>query len=302
MFTVIWRIIYYGFKNFFRNAGPSIATIGTMIVALSVFLGLILFNVITTKAIELVQEKIDISIYFKPTTPEDEILNIKQSLESLPEVKSIEYISRDKALEIFKEKHKNDETIIQALNELDTNPLVASLNIRAQNPSQYALIVNYLSSPNLTKFIEDLSYSQNQVIIDRLTNIIHNINQLGFIITIVLSIVAGLVVFNTIRLAIYSNREEISIMRLVGASNMLVRGPYIIGGIIAGLISAIISILIFIPLTYTAEPYIKVFIPSFNIFSYFISNLFQFTLYQLIFGIIVGVFSSLVAIRKYLKN
>lgn len=302
MFTVIWRIIYYGFKNFFRNTGPSIATIGTMIIAMSVFLGLILFNIITNKAIEFVQEKIDISIYFKPTTPEDEILNIKQSLESLPEVKNIEYISRDKALEVFKEKHKNDEAIIQALNELDTNPLVASLNIQAKNPSQYALIANYLSSPHLNKFIENLSYSQNQIIIDRLSNIIHNINQLGFIITIILSIVAGLVVFNTIRLAIYSNREEISIMRLVGASNMLVRGPYIIGGIITGFISAIISILIFVPLTYTAEPYIKVLIPSFNIFSYFISNLFQLTLYQLIFGIFVGMFSSLVAIRKYLRN
>lgn len=302
MFTIFWRITYYGFKNFFRNAGPSLATIGTMIVALSVFLGLILFNVITIKAIELIQEKIDISVYFKPTAPEDEILNIKQSLESLPEVKNIEYISRDKALEIFKEKHKNDETIIQAINELDKNPLVASLNIQAKNPSQYASIVEHLSSPYFANLIDSLSYFQNRVVIDRLNNIIHNVNQLGFIITIVLSIVAGLVVFNTIRLAIYSNREEIAIMRVVGASNMLIRGPYIISGILAGLISAIISVLIFIPLTYTAEPYIKVFIPNLNIFSYFISNIFKFILYQLIFGFLVGAFSALVAIRKYLKN
>jgi len=163
MLTVIWRIIYYGFKNFWRNTWPSIATVGTMVIALSVFLGLILFNVMTSKAIELIQDKIDISVYFKNTTSEDDILNIKQSLETLPEVKEVQYVSKDKALEIFKENHKNDETILQAINELDANPLVASLNIRAKEPSQYALIADYLSSQNLSKFIDSLSYSKNQL-------------------------------------------------------------------------------------------------------------------------------------------
>ncbi|MGB9608978.1 MAG: cell division protein FtsX [Minisyncoccia bacterium] len=282
--------------------GPSIATVGTMIVALSVFLGLILFNVMTNKAIELVQDKIDISVYFKSTTPEDEILNIKQSLESLPEIKSVEYVSKDKALEIFKQNHKNDETIMQAVSELNTNPLVASLNIRAKDPSQYALIANYITSSNLNNFIDSLSYSKNQVVIDRLVSIIHNINQAGFVITLVLALVAGLVIFNTIRLAIYSNREEIAIMRAVGASNTFVRGPYMMGGIFAGIIAAIISIIIFIPTVYFSNPYLKIFIPNFDIFSYFISNLLTLTFYQLIFGIVIGAFSSLIAVRKYLKN
>jgi cell division transport system permease protein len=302
MFTVIWRIIYYGVKNFWRNAWPSIATIGTMVIALSVFLSLILFNVITKKAIELIQEKIDISVYFKPTTSEDDILNIKQSLETLPEVKKIEYISRDKALEIFKESHKEDETILQALNELDRNPLVASLNIQAKDPSQYALIAEYLSSPNLSKFIDSLSYSKNEVVINRLIAIIHTVNQGGFIITLILAIVAGLVIFNTIRLAIYSNRDEISIMRLVGASNTFVRGPYVVGGILAGLISALISIIIALPLVYFISPYLKIFIPNLNFFSYFVSNIFLLTFYQIIFGVLIGAFSSFVAVRRYLKN
>jgi len=302
MFTVIWRIIYYGIKNFWRNAWPSIATIGTMVIALSVFLSLILFNVITKKAIELIQEKIDISVYFKPTTSEDDILNIKQSLETLPEVKKIEYISRDKALEIFKKSHKEDETILQALNELDRNPLVASLNIQAKDPSQYALIAEYLSSPNLSKFIDSLSYSKNEVVINRLVAIIHTVNQGGFIITLILAIVAGLVIFNTIRLAIYSNRDEISIMRLVGASNTFVRGPYVVGGILAGLISALISIIIALPLVYFVSPYLKIFIPNLNFFSYFVSNIFLLTFYQIIFGVLIGAFSSFVAVRRYLKN
>ena len=302
MLTVIWRIIYYGFKNFWRNTWPSIATVGTMVIALSVFLGLILFNAMTSKAIELIQDKIDISVYFKNTTSEDDILNIKQSLETLPEVKEVQYVSKDKALEIFKENHKSDETILQAINELDTNPLVASLNIRAKEPSQYALIADYLSSQNLSKFIDSLSYSKNQVVIDRLTTIIHNVNQGGFFITLILALVAGLVIFNTIRLAIYSDRDEIAIMRAVGASNAFVRGPYVVGGIIAGLISALISIIIALPLIYGVSPYLKVFIPNFNLFSYFVSNLFQLILYQIIFGVAIGSFSSFVAVRRYLKN
>lgn len=302
MLTVIWRIIYYGFKNFWRNVGPSLATVGTMIIASSVFLGLILFNVITKEAIDLIQNKIDISVYFKTTTPEDEILNIKQSLETLPEVKNIEYVSKDKALEIFKQNHKDDETIMQAISELNTNPLVASLNIKAKDPSQYALIANYISSSRLSDFIESLSYSKNQIVIDRLVTIIHNINQAGFAITLVLALVAGLVIFNTIRLAIYSNREEIAIMRAVGASNTFVRGPYMVNGIFSGIIAALISIIIFVPLTYFVSPYLKIFIPNFNIFSYFMGNIFTLTFYQLSFAVIIGAVSSLIAIRKYLRN
>jgi cell division transport system permease protein len=217
-------------------------------------------------------------------------------------VKKIEYISRDKALEIFKESHKEDETILQALNELDRNPLVASLNIQAKDPSQYALIAEYLSSPNLSKFIDSLSYSKNEVVINRLVSIIHTVNQGGFIITLILAIVAGLVIFNTIRLAIYSNRDEISIMRLVGASNTFVRGPYVVGGILAGLISALISIIIALPLVYFVSPYLKIFIPNLNFFSYFVSNIFLLTFYQIIFGVLIGAFSSFVAVRRYLKN
>ncbi len=302
MFASLWRIIYYGVKNFIRNGWPSIATVGTMIIALLVFLGLILFNVTTTNALALIQDKIDISVYFKDNAPEDEILNIKQSLENLPEVKQVEYVSKDQALEIFKQTHKDDETIMQAINELDTNPLVASLNIRAKDPSQYALIADYLSSENLNKFIDSLSYSKNQVVIDRLNSIINTINQVGLVMTLILAFVAGLVIFNTIRLAIYSNRDEIGIMRVVGASNAFIRGPYLVSGIIAGIISALLSIIIAIPIVYVASPYINVFIPNFNMFSYFIGNIFNLILYQLIFGILIGGFSSFFAVRRYLKN
>ncbi|MCL5733728.1 MAG: permease-like cell division protein FtsX [Patescibacteria group bacterium] len=302
MFTVISRIIYYGFKNFQRNSWLSITTIIVMVLALFVFHSLIIFQVITQGAINSIQDKIDISAYFKSSTPEDEILNIKQALSSLPEVKNIDYVSRDQALANFKALHQNDQTIIQALNEVSSNPLEASLNIKAQNPSQYASIADYLNNPNIASYIDTVSYAKNQTIIDRLRGIISTISRLGLLLTLILALIAIAVAFNTVRLAIYSNRDEINIMRLVGASNILVRGPYVVEGIICGVIAAVASIVVAWPFIYFISPYLLNFIPGLNLIGYFYSNIIPLALYQLLFGIFIGGLSSLIAVQRYLKN
>ena len=302
MLTILSRIIHYGLQNFRRNGLLSAATVAIMVLALLVFHGLVLFDVVADSAVASIQDKIDISVYFKTTTSEDDILNIKQSLESLSEVKSVEYVSRDRALEIFKEKHANDPIISQGINELDSNPLEASLNVKATSPDQYASIASYLESPNLKTHIDSVSYTENQIVIERLASIIDNVNRGGLALTIFLALVAGLVVFNTIRIAIYSNREEISIMRLVGASNSLVRGPSMVEGLIQGVLGAVVSMLLAAPLVYVASPRLEAFIPGLNLFQYFYSHLALLMLYQLIFGVGIGVFSSFMAVRRYLRN
>lgn len=301
MVTTLYRIIKHGFQNFWRQRLISIATLTVMLLALLVFSSLMIFNVVATSALNSIQEKIDISVYFKTTSPEDEILRIKKSLEELEEVKSVEYISKDRALEIFKERHTEDVTITQAVEELGENPLSASLNIKAEDPNQYSLIASYLNNEALDEYVEKVSYTQNQTVIDRLASIINISRQAGLLLTIVLAIVAILVVFNTILLAIYSNREGIEIMRLVGASNMFTRGPYVVEGIIYGTVSAILSMAVMFPIVYFGSPYIKVFIPSMNLMEYFIQNIFTLFLYQLLFGAGIGIISSLIAIRRYLK-
>lgn len=301
MLTVISRIVHYGFANFWRNGWPSAATVAIMVLALLVFIGLILFNVVTGQAMASVENKIDVSVYFKTNTPEDEILNVKQSLESLREVKSVVYVSSDEALAIFQERHANDP-LGQAVEEVTGNPFVASLNIQANSPDQYATIAQYLSTPNLSQYFDKVSYFENQEVIDRLVAIINNVNRGGFVLTVILILVAGLVVFNSIGLVIYSSREEIGIMRAVGASNALVRGPFMVEGVIAGVLAAIISILIAAPLTYFVSPYFAAFIPGLDIFQYFYSHIPSLLGYQLLFGILVGAFSSTIAVRRYLRN
>lgn len=303
MVTIISRIIHYGFTNFWRNGWLSTATVAIMVLALLVFVGLILFGVVTDRATASIQDKIDISVYFKTNTPEDQILSVKQSVESLVEVKSVDYVSSDQALEIFKQSHKDDQVISQAISELNTNPLQASLNIKARKPDQYAQIAQYFSdSSNLKQYIDSVSYTKNQLVIDRLSSIVKNVNRVGLALTIFLALIASLVVFNTIRLAIYSNREEIGIMRVVGASNSLVRGPYVIEGMIHGVVAAVLSLIVAAPFVYLASPYFNVFIPGLNISRYFYANLLTLLGYQLLFGIAIGAFSSFIAVRRYLRN
>lgn len=302
MLTTFLRIIKYGIQNFKRNAWLSTATIVVMVIALAVFAGLTIFNVTTTTIIGSIQDKIDISLFFKGTTSEDEMLRIKSTLETLPEVKSTEYVSKDRALEIFKERHSQDETISQAIDQLNENPLLASLNIKARNPNEYPVIADYIKNDSISPYVERVTYSQNSTVIDRLNRILNTAEQGGLALTIFMSLVAVLITFNTIRLAIYSSRESVTIMRLVGGSNFFVRGPFLIEGVIYGIMSAAISLILIAPVIYFVSPYMAVLVPELQLWSYFGSNLLSLFIYQLIFGVALGLISSFIAIGKYLKD
>jgi cell division transport system permease protein len=176
------------------------------------------------------------------------------------------------------------------------------LNISAQNPDQYPAIAEYLKAPNLKEHVSKVTYYENREVIDRLIKIVGTVNTGGLLLTIILAVIAGLVVFNTVQLAIYSSRDEIGIMRAVGASNALVRGPFVVEGVIAGLIAAIVSLIVAAPVIYTISPYLDSFIPGLNLFAYFTASLFGFILLQLGVGIAIGALSSFVAVRRYLRN
>ena len=303
MITALYRIIKYGFKNFWRQRLISLATLTIILLALLVFEGLLMFNSVSNNLLASLQDKIDISVYFKTNAPEDDILRLERSMKALAEVKSVEYISREKALEIFKAKHEddNDGDIIKAIDELGENPLPASLNIKAHDPSEYGAIAAHLDDESLSEIVDEVSYSQNQVVIDKLASIVDVSKKGGIVLTIALSLVALVVSFNTILLAIYANREEIGIMRLVGASNAFIRGPFLVEGIIYGVLASILSIAITTPIIYFVSPYVQLLSNDINLLGYFLTNIFSLFGYQLAFGTLIGMISSTIAIRKYIK-
>ncbi len=307
MLTTLIRIFKYGIQSFWRNGWLSMATIVIMVIALLVVGNLIIFNIGVNNAIEAIRSKIDISIYFKDEVGEKSILSTQKILEEQSEVSGVEYISKDKALSDFKDKHKDDPTINQAIQELDENPLAASLNIKAKDPKNFSKIVEFINSNKTWQSdISKISYTETQVIIDRLTSIFDSVQTIGWTITIFLIFTAILVTFNSISLAIYSNREEIGIMRLVGASNYFIRGPYLITGVIYGIIAGIISFLIiwlYIWLNSTTTEFytLSQLLLELGIPKYFHANFFKILGYQLIFGVIFGISSSAIAIGRYLK-
>ncbi|MBI2075380.1 MAG: ABC transporter permease [Candidatus Harrisonbacteria bacterium] len=301
MATKLARIIKYGFQNFWRNGWLSAATTLVMMLALFVFAALILFSVVTKTAIQSLEDKIDISVYFKTAAKDDDMLAIERAVKTLPEVKAVAYVSREKALALFKERHKADPTIAKALEELNDNPLSATLNIKAKNPKDYGVIAAYLENKQYVSVIEKVTYSQNQIAINRLVRIVDAANSTGIAVIVALALIAVIVTFNTIRLAIYSNRDEIGVMRLVGASNAFIRGPYVVEGIIYGTVSAVVAMVVIVPMAYIAAPYVATFIPEMNLAAYLYTNIFSLLGYELLFGVALGTISGSIAITRYLK-
>jgi cell division transport system permease protein len=301
MLTTLSRVIKYGLVGFWRNGWLSTATIAIVFLVLVGFGGLLMFNSLANIVLTDIQDKIDISVYFKLDAPEDRMLQLQRSLESLPEVKKVEYISRDKALETFKAQHKDDTTVSQALEAIDANPLAASLNIKARELKDYATIAGYVDKDTFREITDKVSYTQNIGVIDRLKKIKGTVEQGGLLLIVFISLIAALIIFNTIRLAIYSNREELSVMRLVGASNFFIRGPYMVEGIIYGVTGSIMSVIVVTIGVFYAAPYAKIFVPDINGWAYYLSNFFMFMSAQILFGVGLGVVSSYIAVKKYLK-
>lgn len=304
--TKLKRIGRTGFFNFWRNGTVSLASVLVMMVTL-VVIGFVIFSsAILNTSLNDLKSKVDVNVTFVTTAEEQDILKIKQSLESLPEVSLVTYISRDDALAQFKERHANDQSIMSALNELGDNPLGAVINIKAKDPSQYATIADFLSGKNaLSKdglpIIDQVNYYQNKVAIDRLSAIINAANKLGLAITFIFVIISVLIAFNTIRLTIYIARDEIAVMRLVGASTSYIQGPFVVVGIIYGIVAAILTLILFMPITYWLGGATEGFFSGLNIFSYYIQHFPEIFGLIVFSGIVIGAVSSALAIRRYLK-
>lgn len=296
-----------GFVNFWRNGWVSLAAILVVVITLFAIGSLIFSNAVLKAELNRIQDKVDISVYFKNDAEEKDVLALKDSVVKLSEVKSVEYISAVKALEDFKERHKDNATILQSIEELDKNPLGAALNIKAKQISQYGSVAKFLDGKSETagdSIIDKVNYFQNKKIIDLFSDIIDSVKKLSLIVSFVLVLVSILVTFNTIRLAIYSSHDEIEVMRLVGASNRFASGPFIVEGAMYGFFSAMITMIIFYPtffLLYWIEPRLIFVFNQVDLFRYYIDNFGQIFAILLGIGVLVCSISSLIAVRRYLK-
>lgn len=300
------RIIVSGYRSFKRSGFTSFSSIFIMTITLFFITSLVFVQAALNSSLSDIKEKVDVTVYFVPGTSESSILEVEKILNNLPEISEVSYTSEKQALLDFRERHSNDYLTLQALDELDENPLGASLNIRAKDPSQYESIAKYfesdgtLSTEDLT-IIDKVDYNQNKVVIDRLTAIINGAQKLGFVLSFILILISILITFNTIRLIIYMSRDEIGVMKLVGAGSRYIRGPFIVSGAIVGACSALFTIILFIPVSFWLGKEVTDFI-GINLFTYYKSNFLQLFIIMLGSGISIGVISSIFAVHKHLKK
>lgn len=304
MLTGIRRVMRAGFVGFWRNAYVSIASVFVITIALLVVGSSMFVDQLLTTSLQNLQEKVDINVYFVTNAPQADIDAILIAVEALPDVSEVIYTSREEALTDYRERRQGDEISLRALEELGDNPLGAKLSIKAKETSQYENIARFLveqqSLESSVPVIDEINYLDNKPAIDTLTRIIDATEQTGFVIMIVLLVAATLITLNTIRLAIYTSREEISIMRLVGAGNMFIRGPFMFQGIMYGLIAGLLSLIIFYPIMVYLGPITETFF-EFNILTYFISNFSYISMVLIGSGVILGLVSSTLAVARYLR-
>lgn len=300
------RIIRNGVVGFLRNGFISLATMLIMSITLF-FIGAIMFTGAALNAVlTQLEEKVDINIYFATDAQEEDILSLKQTLEAQSEVALVEYISREESLILFRTRHKDEPSTLKALEELAENPLGASLAVRAHEIGQYEQIAYFLEGKTTVAegtrpMIERINFFKNKPVIDRLTHISESARRIGLAVTLFLIFASIAIVFNTIRLAIYTTRYEISVMKLVGASNWYARGPFVVEGALYGFVSGMFVFAIMYPLSaWLGDASLK-FFGNFSTMDYYESNAFLLFVTLIGTGVLMGAISSFFAARRYLQ-
>ena len=298
----LWRTFKEGWLNFRRNgwlsfATVSIITLSLFIVSLSLLLGLT-----THYVLQSMRDKVTVSVSFNPDVPEERILQIREELMKYKkEIATVEYVSREDALSTFLAESGNDPVIAQAVQEIGENPLLASLVIKAVSPDNYEIIVSQIEKSTFQSDISRINYAKNKKIFTRLDRINKATQQVGLILGSAFVFIAILITFNTIRITIYSHRQEFEIMRLVGASNIYVRMPYMFEGIFYGISAAFMTTIALFVVAYFISPITQGAIPQGNFMGLY-QQFFPLVLIgTIILGVLQGVISSSIAIRRYLK-
>ncbi len=305
MWVAFKRIVVSGAVGFWRNGFVSLASVFVMTIALFVIGAIIMIDQLLGASLQQIESKVDINVYFAVEAVEEDMQAVKSRLEALPEVAAVTYTSREEAIVAFRERHRGDELTIQALEELGDNPLGASLAVRAASTDQYESIARFLDEQQAQEspqspVIDRVNFVKNKEAIEKLASIIDVVERASVITMVILIVAAVVITFNTIRLAIYTTREEIAVMRLVGASNTFIRGPFMLQGIMYGAIAGILALIIMYPILLWIGPGTEAFF-QFNILSYFLSNFGYVFLVIVGSGIVLGLISSAMAVSRYLR-
>jgi len=302
MFLSLIRIIKFSLQDISRNVWLTIATVTILVLALLSVNTLLTVDVLSRHAIDAVKEKIDISLYLKADASEEQVTSLKTEISQMSKVKQVMYTSKADALRSFRETNADNPEVLAALRELGRNPLSPSLIIVPNNVEEAPQLINEVKQID-SDIIESRDFTDNTLILDKINDITKKISEIGLFIICIFLFTSMLVAYNSIKVAIYTHRREIEIMRLVGASNSFIYLPFVLSAVIYAFLSVMLIIILFYPFLGILQPYLEVFFMDYNIniIDYFLNN------FIIIFGLqflvvsIISVLSSWLAIRRYAK-
>ncbi len=297
------RILTFSWQHFWRNIWLSLVTITIIVLTLFSLTTLILVNAIADYAVNSVKDTVDVSLYFDNTISEEAIKTLKQELDKIEELKEVQYITPEEALEQFKETHKDDADIQSALAELDKNPLGGTLVLSAHTIEQYPAVMEKLKELKADTLAEKIDYNDHQKLIERINNFTAKLRTFVLALSLVFILVAILTVFNTIRMGIYIHRTEIGIMRLVGASNWFIRLPFVIEGLLYAVFGCLVFWLVLaIALHFTGD-WVNSFLAgiNFDIRAYLNKNVLNILGFEFIIVAVINMISAAFAMGKHLK-
>ena len=300
MFLSLFRAIKFSVQDFYRNIWLSAVTIIIIVLALFSVNMLLTVKVIGDTAVLAIKDKIDVSLFIDSEASEDSILALKATISNLSQVDSINYISKAEALEEFKEKNKSNPELLESLKQLGKNPLTPTLVIKPKNIDNLDELIanlNKIEDP----IIESRNFTNYKLMLSKINGITDKVSEAGVFLSLIFIFITLLVVYNSVRVAIYTHKTEIAVMKLVGASNSFVYLPYIFSALIYTIVSLLFIMLIFFPFLTLLQPYLVTFFIGYNIniFGYFTSNIIQIFGLQFLVASVINVGASLIAVKKY---
>ncbi len=300
--TSLKRILKFAFQDIGRNFGLSFMTVLILILMVLSVNALWGVEAITKEAVATVKDQVNVSVYFSANASDDNVNELKKYVSSFPEVVNVDLLSADSVLDSFKQRHKLSKDILDALAELDTNPFGPTMIIKTKEPSDYQKIIQALNVPEYQTLIEAKSFDEHETALDKIQNITNNAEKMVAGLVLLFGCISFLIVFNTIRAAIHTQKVEIGIKRLVGASNWFIRGPYIVESLIFSVLSMAISIGIIYLALHFIDPYLSViFSDGFSLTKYYNSHILYLFGSQFVCVLVLTVVSSILAMRRQLK-
>ena len=299
----LFRIASYASKNFIRNIGLSIMTITILVLALLSINTIIVLDGITQASLDAFEQQVDVSIDFQPSADQQKVEEVKNTVDSLTEVKSTTFYTAEEVREQFKARHADNDNIISALGALDTNPFGSSLSIEAHSAEDYEKILSLVDTDEYDAVIYKKSRDQHTFVISKIKSITDNISQAATFFAVIFGLFSIFIIFNTIRVALYSKREEIGIMRLVGASKWFIRAPFYTECLMYVVVSLIISMSITYFVVEVIDPHIaQAFISTnFSILVDIKQKMGGILIFEFLAVFSMTLIAAYIAMRKYLK-